>query len=89
MPGVFTLGEFSSPAELANVYMVSGEKALVNVGSVGQPRDHDPRSSYVTLDDDGTVVFRRVEYDHAPTVSKIYAEPELDNASPSSSEAPG
>lgn len=37
---------------------------LVNVGSVGQPRDHDPRASYVVHDTaEVSVYFRRVEYD--------------------------
>ncbi len=40
------------------------EKAIVNVGSVGQPRDLDPRASYALYDsDEGIVHYRRVEYD--------------------------
>ena len=36
----------------------------INVGSVGQPRDLDPRSSYVIYDSESTDVrFHRVEYD--------------------------
>ena len=36
---------------------------LVNPGSVGQPRDGDPRASYLMLDtDDWTAAFHRVEY---------------------------
>ena len=47
---------------------------------MGQPRDGDPRASYVTLDlDDDAVTFRRVEYDFAATAAKIYDIPELDN----------
>ena len=39
-------------------------KALVNVGSVGQPRDMDPRASYCVYDSDSaTVYLKRVEYD--------------------------
>jgi diadenosine tetraphosphatase ApaH/serine/threonine PP2A family protein phosphatase len=38
--------------------------ALVNVGSVGQPRDGDPRACYVIFDpNERTVRFQRVEYD--------------------------
>jgi predicted phosphodiesterase len=38
--------------------------ALINVGSVGQPRDHDPRAAYGVLDlDRGTMWLRRVAYD--------------------------
>jgi diadenosine tetraphosphatase ApaH/serine/threonine PP2A family protein phosphatase len=45
---------------------------LVNVGSVGQPRDGDPRASYVVVDG-RTVHFRRVAYDVAAAQSKILA----------------
>jgi predicted phosphodiesterase len=37
---------------------------LVNPGSVGQPRDGDPRAAWLELDLDGwSAVYRRVEYD--------------------------
>ena len=37
---------------------------LMNVGSVGQPRDGDPRAAYGLLDESaGTIRLRRVEYD--------------------------
>jgi len=51
---------------------------MINVGSVGQPRDGDRRSCYVILED-GAVRFRRVEYPFEETARKIYAIPELDN----------
>jgi diadenosine tetraphosphatase ApaH/serine/threonine PP2A family protein phosphatase len=39
-------------------------RALLNPGSVGQPRDGDPRAAYVLLDlDVQRAAFRRVEYD--------------------------
>ena len=39
-------------------------KMLVNVGSVGQPRDEDPRASYGIYDDTAQrVCIRRLEYD--------------------------
>lgn len=45
---------------------------LVNVGSVGQPRDHDPRACYVIFDDgQPTVEFIRVEYDIQTAQSKM------------------
>ena len=41
-----------------------GRKYFVNVGSVGQPRDGDPRASYVIYDQKArTIRFRRLEYD--------------------------
>ena len=39
-------------------------RTLVNPGSVGQPRDGDPRASYLVLDQEaGRVTWHRVEYD--------------------------
>jgi diadenosine tetraphosphatase ApaH/serine/threonine PP2A family protein phosphatase len=79
IPGVFTVsGDFLSPDECNYEFKLTGDKALVNVGSVGQPRDGDPRSCYVILTDE-SVVFRRIEYDFDKTISKIYAEADLDN----------
>ncbi len=41
-----------------------GKKYLINVGSVGQPRDGDPKSSYAIYDTDKAVVeLRRVDFD--------------------------
>jgi diadenosine tetraphosphatase ApaH/serine/threonine PP2A family protein phosphatase len=51
---------------------------MVNVGSVGQPRDGDSRACYVILEDD-LVTFRRVNYPFDKTIEKIYNTPELDN----------
>ncbi len=43
-------------------------RLMLNPGSVGQPRDGDPRSSYAVLDlADATATFRRVPYDIAQT----------------------
>ncbi|MFM8634210.1 MAG: metallophosphoesterase family protein [Planctomycetia bacterium] len=53
-------------------------KAMVNVGSVGQPRDGDPRACYAILEDDA-VRFRRVAYPCEQTRQKIHAIPDLDN----------
>ena len=78
IPGVFTREGYSSPGDLMGLYMLSDELALVNVGSVGQPRDGNPQACYVTFDEE-TVVFRRVEYDVEKTVRKIRAISELDN----------
>ncbi|HEX5069925.1 MAG TPA: metallophosphoesterase family protein [Vicinamibacterales bacterium] len=52
---------------------VSGP-ALINVGSVGQPRDRDPRAAYGLLDTDrGTITLRRVAYDIAGAQAQIVA----------------
>ena len=67
-----------SPRDLGGVYRLNQQKVMVNVGSVGQPRDNDSRSCYVILND-REVTFRRVEYDWAKTRQKIYDIPELDD----------
>lgn len=53
-----------------------GRRAIVNVGSVGQPRDGDPRLSYVIFDG-ATVQFVRCEYDHATSAERIRAVEDL------------
>jgi len=59
--------------------MLDGEvPAIINVGSVGQPRDHNPDSCYVTFDGD-SVVYRRVKYDANDTRKRIYTIPDLDD----------
>jgi diadenosine tetraphosphatase ApaH/serine/threonine PP2A family protein phosphatase len=85
LPGVFVelaageRYEFLNPEEAGPAYRLDGRKALVNVGSVGQPRDGDWRACYALLDGD-VLRFRRVEYDVETTIKKIRAVPELDPA---------
>jgi predicted phosphodiesterase len=51
---------------------VSGARFCVNPGSVGQPRDGDPRAAYVLFDSGrGLVSFARVEYDIDATQRRI------------------
>jgi hypothetical protein len=51
-----------------------GAKYFINIGSVGQPRDGDPRASYAIYDHENKlVVFRRVNYDITKTQGKIIA----------------
>lgn len=47
---------------------------VVNVGSVGQPRDDDNRSSFVIYDEErNSVTFQRVSYDYSVAGRKILA----------------
>lgn len=49
-----------------------GQRSLVNPGSVGQPRDNDPRASWALLETDArTVTFRRTAYDVGTTQERI------------------
>ena len=50
----------------ARLNISPGAKYLINPGSVGQPRDGDPRAAYAVIDLDnrrGSVTFERVSYD--------------------------
>ena len=80
VPGVFIdAPDFYSPDELENVYEVNPErKAIINVGSVGQPRDRDNRASYVVVEP-GMVRFVRVPYPVEEVVQKVKGIGELDN----------
>lgn len=81
VPGIFTSDlRFVRPIDAPNGFDVRdrGERVMVNVGSVGQPRDGDPRSCYV-LYDQRSVEFRRVVYDVERTIASIEGEPELDD----------
>lgn len=56
-------------------YDFSGRRVLVNPGSVGQPRDGDPRAAFVLLDlAEQRASFRRVEYDVERTQEEIREE---------------
>ncbi len=55
-----------------SVDLESGKKYFINVGSVGQPRDGDPRPSYAVYDVSAQrVAIRRIEYDMATAQRKI------------------
>lgn len=55
---------------------LAGRKAIVNVGSVGQPRDGDRRACYVLVDD-GVIRWRRVDYEAERTFERVRATPRL------------
>ena len=80
VPGVFLESlEFITPEQTNYVFEFRGnEKFMVNVGSVGQPRDGDPRSCYI-VQEDNKLTFHRVDYDYGKTAEKIYQTPDLDN----------
>ena len=80
VPGIFYEdGRFYRPKDSEGPYDL-GElarvRAIVNVGSVGQPRDGDRRLSYC-LFDDGALTFVRLEYDVERAQADIRAVPDL------------
>jgi diadenosine tetraphosphatase ApaH/serine/threonine PP2A family protein phosphatase len=80
-PGI--VGEdyvFTKPEALENFSFTLpvGSKVLINVGSVGQPRDNNPKSCYVIFDDQArTVAYRRVPYDIRAAQECFKTVPEL------------
>ena len=96
---LLTLGQrfcFFGHTHLPRIFTEAGEQipdsdawralppaALVNPGSVGQPRDGNPQAAYAVVDLDGPQVrFSRVAYDVAATQEKIRAAglPEVEAA---------
>ena len=68
LPVVYYLGDDSRSARLTipdhNTQMALAPRTIVNPGSVGQPRDRDPRAAYALFDPDEYFwEFHRVEYD--------------------------
>ena len=68
--------------QLSGVYRIDpqdfdlkpGRKYFINVGSVGQPLDGDPRATYVIYDTAARrVSFRRLEYDIAAAQARVRA----------------
>jgi diadenosine tetraphosphatase ApaH/serine/threonine PP2A family protein phosphatase len=50
----------------------TGAKTMVNVGSVGQPRDERPEAAYALFDSEEKVVWvKRVKYDIDKAAKKI------------------
>jgi len=56
----------------------AGVKAIINVGSVGQPRDRDPRPCYCVISGN-EIRWRRVEYPAERTVHRIEQNEALDS----------
>jgi diadenosine tetraphosphatase ApaH/serine/threonine PP2A family protein phosphatase len=75
LPVVFRMkGRVVEFNEYHTLKLEPGWKYLINVGSVGQPRDSDPRAAYVMYDDETqTVSLHRVEYDVSAAQAKIRA----------------
>jgi len=72
VPGLITTDfEFLHPPDNGTAYdLEPGRKYLINVGSVGQPRDGDNRACYL-LYTGQKVIYRRVAYDFQKTMSRM------------------
>lgn len=79
VPGVMTEEpRWHGVKELEYEWAFVEGKQIVNLGSVGQPRDRDPRASYIELNDQGCR-WHRVEYDIDAVVEKVKAVGCLDD----------
>lgn len=81
IPGVFTDDlKFEYSRNLGNRFEISSYpgKKLINVGSVGQPRDGDNRACYVLFDVENQIIeWKRLPYDYKKTMEKIRAVDDL------------
>ena len=72
VPLAFEKGNGIRSGLYTKINLVLGKKYFINVGSVGQPRDGDPRAAYVVYDvDNKEIELRRIPYDIQITQQKI------------------
>ncbi|MGR3303362.1 MAG: metallophosphoesterase family protein [Candidatus Scalindua sp.] len=70
IPGIYTYNELQR--NNTDATLSKDDKTIVNVGSVGQPRDGSPMLSFAVFDDDNwNVEIIRLEYDYHKTMTKI------------------
>ena len=66
VPGIFLLGKSCTPHLIPpqDFELEDGKRYLINVGSIGQPRDTDTRACYCIYDtDNNSVIWRRIPFD--------------------------
>jgi len=76
IPVLFRLSNQTVSFEIPkpNAQVQLQRRCIANPGSVGQPRDRDPRASYVIFDDESdTWDYRRVEYDFQSVQQRMHA----------------
>lgn len=84
VPAIYSCSEEKAPGESApacraltpppdrSVRLSDGLRLIVNPGSVGQPRDSDPRAAYALLDTEAQVVrYGRVAYSYELTQARM------------------
>lgn len=72
VPLAFIHGKTTEKGFYETLHIRPGFQYLVNVGSVGQPRDRNPKAAYAIYDlNEQTITLRRVEYDIGATQKKI------------------
>jgi len=79
IPGVFRADplRWTPAAPLENYFHYRrGEKVIINVGSVGQPRDGNPKACYLEVNKN-EMYWRRIDYDVQQVVAKIQSNSRL------------
>ena len=76
LPVIFTLAGNNLAGDIPEVEPLTlrfdpAIRYLINPGSVGQPRDGDPRAAFSVYDTEGTIDLRRVEYDVSAAQRRI------------------
>jgi diadenosine tetraphosphatase ApaH/serine/threonine PP2A family protein phosphatase len=72
VPIAFVQNEVISYRLDPEIVVEPGTKVIVNVGSVGQPRDKDPRACYAIYDtEERKIWIRRARYDVDSVAAKI------------------
>lgn len=72
VPLAFVKGNVIEKGFYETLRVRPGFQYLVNVGSVGQPRDRNPKAAYVVYDlSEKTITMRRVEYDIETAQKKV------------------
>ena len=72
VPITFFQGEMISYTLHPEITLEEGHRALVNIGSIGQPRDDNPRASFAIYDTEARKIrIMRVEYDVETAAAKI------------------
>ena len=78
LPVIYVLNDSKHMARLsipeANQVLTLPERAIVNPGSVGQPRDRDPRAAFALFDTETRLLdYRRVPYDFSAVHARMAA----------------
>ena len=75
IPGIFYCdGKTPGTINGMKAKIEPGKKYIINIGSIGQPRDGDPRASFAVYDEDSSAVeIKRVAYDVEKAKTKILA----------------
>ena len=80
IPVIFRLDQADGKAQCQveqlvepGMYFLGDQRAIINPGSVGQPRDGDARASYAILDTEtNTLDYRRISYDLIKTQTLMH-----------------